>query len=70
MDAAAVFVRLCRAEALLWQSDERSLHDAVDWLQSYAVAKGLVADLGQDEVQRIMGRAFAALRADLGGWRP
>jgi len=64
------FTKLCKAEALLWQSDEKSLHDAVDWLQAYAVEQGLVADLGQDEVQRIMGSAFAAVRDDLGGWRP
>ncbi|HMA72703.1 MAG TPA: hypothetical protein VKP67_14635 [Xanthobacteraceae bacterium] len=71
MDSSVeIFTKLCKAEALLWQSQEKSLHDAVDWLQAYAVDNGLVADIGQDEVQRIIGSAFAAVRDDLGGWRP
>jgi hypothetical protein len=59
---ATLFAQLCKAEALLWQSEERPLLDAVDWLQTYAVAKGLVDALGQDEVQRLMAEAFAAVQ--------
>jgi hypothetical protein len=45
-----------------YAAGELALHDAVDALQDYAEATALVAELGQDEVQRIIGEAFAAVR--------
>jgi hypothetical protein len=53
------------ARALLWQAGEINLHDAIDELQSAANADGLVAKLGQDEVQRLMAEAFAAVRDEV-----
>jgi hypothetical protein len=61
----AVFIARCEARALLWQAGELDLHEAVDELQAAAVRDGLVAQLGQDEVQRLMVEAFAPLRDDL-----
>jgi len=60
-----VFIARAEARALLWQAGEFSLHDAVDELQTAALRDGLVAELGQDAVQRLMVEAFAPLRDDL-----
>jgi hypothetical protein len=49
----------------LWQAGELTLHEAVDVLWSDAVASELVAALGDDEIQRLMAGAFAAVRDDL-----
>jgi hypothetical protein len=51
------FRELCVTEARLYGLG-KSLHDAVDRCQNYAVAFGLVDDLGQDEIQLIMATAF------------
>jgi len=56
-----VFAARCEARALLHISGELSLHDAIDELQTYAEASGLLDRIGQDEVQRIMGIAFTAV---------
>ena len=58
--ALTVFTARCQAKALLWQAGEIDLHDAIDELQGAAVRDGLVAELGQDEVQRPMADAFTA----------
>lgn len=63
-DNKQVFVALCEARALLWQTNEISLQEAVDWLQTYAVRTGLVLELGQDEVQHLMAQAFQQVRDD------
>jgi hypothetical protein len=55
-----VFAERCKARARLWQAGEMDLHTAVDELQAAAVRDGLVAQLGQDEVQRLMADAFTA----------
>lgn len=60
----AVFTARCEARALLWQAEEFDLPDAVDALQAAAIASGLIAELGQDEVQRLMATAFHAVRGD------
>jgi hypothetical protein len=60
-----VFVARAEARALLWQAGELDLHEAVDELQRAAIRDGLVAELGQNEVQRLMVEAFAPLRDDL-----
>jgi hypothetical protein len=57
-----VFTARAEARALLWQAGEFDLHEAVDKLQHDAERDGLVAAIGQDEVQRIMADAFAAVR--------
>jgi hypothetical protein len=44
----AVFVARAEARAILWQCGEFDLHEAVDALQSYAEASGLVDELSQD----------------------
>jgi hypothetical protein len=60
-----IFIARAEARALLWKTGELELHEAVDELQAAAVASGLVAELGQDEVQAIMAKAFAVVRDDL-----
>jgi hypothetical protein len=47
---------------LLWQAGEFDLHEAVDKLQADAERTGLVAEIGQDAVQKIMADAFAITR--------
>jgi hypothetical protein len=59
------FAARCEARAVLWQAGELTLHEAVDVLWSDAVASELVAALGDDEIQRLMAGAFAAVRDDL-----
>jgi hypothetical protein len=61
-DPVEVFTLRCRARARLFAAGEIDLHTAVDELQDSAVASGLVAAIGQDEVQRIMAEAFAKVR--------
>ena len=46
------------ARPLLWQAGASDLHEAVDKLQADAVRDGLVAEIGQDEVQHILAEAF------------
>ena len=60
-----VFAALCEARARLWQAGEFDLHEAVDFLQRWAVRNKLVRAYGQDAVQAIMARAFAEVRDDL-----
>jgi hypothetical protein len=61
--ASALAVLIARAEArLLWQAGELDLHEAVDELQAAAEASGLVDELGQNEVQAIIAKAFEAVR--------
>jgi hypothetical protein len=38
------------------------LHEAVDGLQAFAIESGLVEQIGQDAVQRILRDAFHAVR--------
>jgi hypothetical protein len=64
IDNRKVFETLCRTRAELFALGEYSLHDAVDRLQSWAVSNGLVEQLGQDEVQKIMAAAFGEVRED------
>src|SRR5262245_15663123 len=65
-DSVEIFTVRCEARAYLWADNEiADLHEAVDELQASAVRDGLVAKLGQDEVQRILADAFASVRNDL-----
>ena len=61
-----IFTARTWARATLFAADEMTLHTAVDQLQQDAVASGLVAELGQDEIQHIMSAAFATVRRDIG----
>lgn len=63
VDPVAVFIARAEAKALLVAIGEIDLHSAVDALQAAAVASGLVDQLGQDEVQRVMSEAFKQVRS-------
>jgi hypothetical protein len=54
-----VFAAKSEALAMLVDAGMIELHGAVDELQAYAVARGLIAAFGQDEIQRIISDAFA-----------
>lgn len=57
-----VFRLRCEARAELVIACLMDFHEAVDGVQAIAVREGLVAELGQDEVQAIVGAAFARVR--------
>jgi hypothetical protein len=62
-DPLAAFNQRAWARAYLWAVGEfADLAEAVDVLQSDAERDGLVDQLGQDEMQRLMARAFHAVR--------
>jgi hypothetical protein len=61
IDPVAVFIARAEARALLFAAGEFDLHTAVDVLQADAERDGIVAAIGQDEVQRIIAEAFAAV---------
>jgi hypothetical protein len=58
----------CWSRAQLYELGELDLHDAVDVLQHFAEETGLVAAIGQDEVQKIMADAFKPIRER--EWQP
>jgi hypothetical protein len=58
-----MFTARCQARALLWEACVFDLHEAVDTIQTWAVSKGLVAEVGQDRIQAIMAAAFQSVRA-------
>jgi hypothetical protein len=62
VDPVLAFTARCEARALLFATGEIDLIEAVDVLQAAAVASGLVAEIGQDEVQKIMSAAFEQVR--------
>jgi hypothetical protein len=53
------------ARALLWQCGEFDLPTAVDALQAFAVETGMLDQIGQDAVQRILRDAFHSVRGRL-----
>jgi hypothetical protein len=55
-----VFRERCEARAILVHACLMELHEAVDGMQQAAAEYGLVAALGQDEVQEMMARAFGS----------
>jgi hypothetical protein len=63
--ARAAFELRCEARAYLVAAGEYTLHEAVDQLQADAERSGLVAELGQDAIQRIMSEAFAAVSGEI-----
>ncbi len=63
VDKRRVFQLRCWARAYLWTAGEILwLAEAVDVLQKDAEASGLVAEIGMDEVQRILSAAFGMAR--------
>src|SRR5262245_15918232 len=56
-----IFRERCQARAILVDAAAIDFHTAVDGLQEAAVASGLVDEIGQDAVQKIMADAFAIL---------
>jgi hypothetical protein len=58
-DPLVVFLARCEARADLVANNMMQLRDAVDGLQLAAERTGLVDELGQDGVQRLMATAFA-----------
>jgi hypothetical protein len=50
------------ARAYLWSIGELTLHEARDVLQHDATRDGLVEQIGQDGVQKILSNAFAPYR--------
>ena len=63
IDPIAVLKARAEARALLWAAGEVDLLVAVDKLQADAERDGLVAAVGQDEVQRIIAEAIALARS-------
>jgi hypothetical protein len=62
-DPFEVLTSRAAARAHLWSTcDILDLLDAVDPLQLYAETSGLIAVIGQDRVQQIIGSAFSAYR--------
>jgi hypothetical protein len=57
-----LFRARAEARALLYAACEMDLHEAVDGLQAFAIESGLVEQIGQDAVQRILRDAFHAVR--------
>jgi hypothetical protein len=57
----AIFTARAEARAILYAACVIDLHSAVDVLQADAEASGLVRDLGQDEVQRLLANAFHSI---------
>jgi hypothetical protein len=58
----AVFIARAEARTLLWQVGEIDLHEAVDELQAAAERDGLVEQIGQDEIQALLAKAFEVVR--------
>jgi hypothetical protein len=68
VDVEAAFQLRAWARAWLFAEGELELHDAVDELQLSAVRDGLVAAVGQDRVQDLIGKAFGAVRRKPTAW--
>lgn len=62
VDPLKAFIARAEARAVLWAAGEIDLQEAVDKLQRDAERTGLVAAIGQDEVQAIIAEAFASVR--------
>jgi hypothetical protein len=57
-----IFRLRCETRCLLVSNGLMTLQDAVDGMQEAAVARGLLKEFGQDEIQRIMAESFARWR--------
>jgi hypothetical protein len=68
VDVLGAFQLRCWARAWLFAEGELDLHDAVDELQLSAARDGLVAAIGHDAVQDLIGNAFGAVRRKPTAW--
>jgi hypothetical protein len=59
---AVLELRAWARALLLAEGEIASVAEAVDPLQAFAVASGLVAQIGADRVQKILSDAFAPFR--------
>ena len=57
--AIDVFRERCEARAILVNACIYDLQDAIDGLQADAVRTGLVDEIGQDPIQRMIAEAFS-----------
>ena len=57
-----VFIERAEVRAYLWSIGELTLHEAVDVLQADAERDGLIEQIGQDQIQKILGECFASYR--------
>jgi hypothetical protein len=57
-----VFIERTKSRAYLWSIGELTLHEAVDVLQADAERDGLIEQIGQDQIQKILGECFASYR--------
>lgn len=58
LNVSEIFQARAEARAILFAEGVFELHEAVDVLQAYAEASGLVDEISQDAVQAIMSEAF------------
>jgi len=56
------FIERAEARAYLWSIGELTLHEAVDVLQADAERDGLIEQIGQDRIQKILAECFASYR--------
>ena len=54
------FIERAKGRAYLWSIGELTLHEAVDVLQADAERDGLIEQIGQDQIQKILGECFAS----------
>ena len=57
------FIERADARAYLWSIGELTLHEAVDVLQADAERDGLIEQIGQDQIQKILAECFASYRS-------
>jgi len=57
-----VFIERAEGRAYLWSIGELTLHEAVDVLQADAERDGLIEQIGQDQMQKILDECFASYR--------
>ena len=62
IDPVDAFIERAESRAYLWSIDELTLHEAVDVLQADAERDGLIEQIGQDQMQKILDECFASYR--------
>ena len=60
VDPLEAFIERAEGRAYLWSIGELTLHEAVDVLQADAERDGLIEQIGQDQIQKILGECFAS----------
>ena len=62
IDPVDAFIERAEGRAYLWLIGDLTLHEAVDVLQADAERDGLIEQIGQDQIQKILGESFASYR--------